>query len=110
MIYFSLNVSICNMTIALQILKSYKNKNHICVEKILGKQKTLYKLDKKRFMIETEKVVRLIFKMLIILNARKLGWNVEVNEGSIILTKNNDKLTKIDKDTSRLIHILFNKP
>lgn len=60
-------------------------------------------------MSETEKIVKLLFKMLIILNAKKLGWDVEICDGSIILTKNNDKLTKIDKDTNRLIHILFNK-
>ena len=46
--------------------------------------------------------------LFLIINAIKLGWNIDiVDHNTIILTKNNNKLTNLDKNTPKLIKKLF---
>lgn len=52
-------------------------------------------------------VVNIITKLYIIINAEKLGWNVEVYKNKLVLTKHSAKLTRLDKNTPRLIKALF---
>lgn len=52
-------------------------------------------------------VVQIITRLYIIINAEKLGWNVEVYNDKLVLTKHTTKLTRLDKNTPRLIKALF---
>jgi hypothetical protein len=56
---------------------------------------------------EIEIMINMIIKLYIIVNAIRLGWKVEVRTGMLILTKRLDKLTKLDKNTPRLIKELL---
>ena len=56
---------------------------------------------------EVEAVVYIITKLYIIINASKLGWNVELQDNKIVLTKHSSKLTKLDKNTPKLIEALI---
>lgn len=58
-------------------------------------------------MCEIEEVVQLITKLYIMINAAKLGWMVEIEGNKIILSKNSDLLTKLDKNTPKLLNVLI---
>lgn len=58
-------------------------------------------------MNEVDLIVHVIIKLYIILNALKLGWYVELYEDRIVLTKQSALLTRLDKDTPRLINTLI---
>jgi len=58
-------------------------------------------------MCEVEAVVHVITKLYIMINAEKLGWNVEVHDNRIVLSKHSTKLTKLDKNTPKLIKALI---
>lgn len=50
----------------------------------------------------------MITKLSLLLNAIKLGWTIEsINSDTIIISKKNNKLTKVDKNTIKLIKKLF---
>jgi hypothetical protein len=50
-------------------------------------------------------------KLIIILRAKYLGWNVEfVDSTKIILTKNKCDFNNLDINTPKLIHSLINIP
>jgi hypothetical protein len=59
-------------------------------------------------MSDIELVVYFITKLYIIINALKLGWVVVIKRNKLILTKCLDDLTRLDKDTPKLITALFN--
>jgi len=49
-------------------------------------------------------IVILVIEVFIIINARNLGWNVEIKDDhELVLTKPSQKLTDIDKDTGALM-------
>lgn len=50
---------------------------------------------------------QLIIRIFIIFNAVQLGWIVEIDRGQIILSKHMDRLTKLDKNTEKLINALI---
>ena len=56
---------------------------------------------------EIDIVVNIITKLYIIINATKLGWNVEIIDNGIILSKKINKLTKLDKSTPKLLNALI---
>lgn len=52
-------------------------------------------------------IVILVIKVFIIINARNLGWNVEIKENhELVLTKPTRNLTALDKDTQVLMNRL----
>jgi hypothetical protein len=51
--------------------------------------------------------MQLITKFFIIINATKLGWIVSVENNKIILTKQSNLLTSLDKNTCKLINTLI---
>lgn len=54
-------------------------------------------------------IVILVIKVFIIINAKNLGWDVEIKENhELVLTKPRQKLTDIDRDTRVLISKLTN--
>jgi len=59
-------------------------------------------------MSDIELIVGLVIKLYIILNAVRLGWDVEVNKNELILTKKNTKMTSLDYNTKELIGELIN--
>lgn len=56
---------------------------------------------------DIEAITYIITKLYIIINASKLGWNVELQDNKIVLTKHSSKLTKLDKNTPKLIQALI---
>lgn len=52
-------------------------------------------------------IQQLITKIYIIFNAIQLGWNVDIVDGHIVLSKSSDKLTRLDKNTKELICALI---
>ncbi len=52
-------------------------------------------------------ILQLITKIYIIFNAIQLGWIVEITDGYIVLSKESNKLTKLDKNTRKLISALI---
>jgi hypothetical protein len=49
----------------------------------------------------------LVIEVVIIINAKNLGWNVEIKENhELVLTKPTRKLTDVDKDTRVLLNSL----
>lgn len=56
---------------------------------------------------EVDPIINIVTRMYIVVNAVRLGWSVEIQEGQIILSKNSNKLTKTDNDTSDLIKELI---
>jgi hypothetical protein len=58
-------------------------------------------------MCEIEAVVHIITKMYIIINATRLGWAVEVQDNKLVLSKHSTKLTRLDKNTPKLIDALI---
>jgi len=54
-----------------------------------------------------ELIVHVIIKLYIIINAVKLGWCVEIYDDRLVLTKRSILLTRLDKDTPRLISSLL---
>jgi hypothetical protein len=58
-------------------------------------------------MCEIDTVEQIITKIYIIINASRLGWDVVVNNNKIVLTKRNERLTKLDKNTPKLIKKLI---
>ena len=54
-----------------------------------------------------ELIVLFITRLYIIINATKLGWDVEVDGNKIILTKKISKLTKLDENTPKLMNKLI---
>jgi len=58
-------------------------------------------------MREINILLRTIIRLYIILNASELGWNVEIEENQIVLTKNTNLLTDLDKNTPKLINKLI---
>jgi len=62
-------------------------------------------------MCETETiehhVVHVLVKLYIMTNATKLGWTIELQDNKIILTKLSSKLTRLDKNTPRLLKALI---
>jgi len=59
-------------------------------------------------MSDIELIVGLVIKLYIIVNAVRLGWDVEVNKNELILTKKNTKMTSLDYNTKELIGELIN--
>lgn len=57
-------------------------------------------------MCEIEDTVHLMTKLYIMVNAVKLGWMVEIDGNKIILTKDLNSLTRLDKNTPKLIELL----
>lgn len=52
-------------------------------------------------------IVILVIEVFIIINARNLGWQVEIKEDhEIVLTKPTHKLTDVDRDTNALMRKL----
>lgn len=58
-------------------------------------------------MYEIENIVQFIIKLYIIINASNLGWNIQLNNNVITLTKKNNDLTLLDKNTPKLLEKLF---
>jgi len=62
-------------------------------------------------MCETDsqylEVVQIITKLYIIINATRLGWLVEIDDNKIILSKEISSLTRLDKNTPKLINALI---
>jgi hypothetical protein len=58
-------------------------------------------------MCEIERIVQLIIKLYIIINATNLGWQVLIENEQIILSKKIDQLTSLDHDTSQLVNALI---
>lgn len=56
---------------------------------------------------EVDPIINIVTRMYIVVNAVRLGWSVEIQEGQIILSKNSNKLTRTDNDTSDLIKELI---
>jgi hypothetical protein len=54
-----------------------------------------------------EHVVHILVKLYIMANATKLGWTIELQDNKIILTKLSSKLTRLDKNTPRLLKALI---
>lgn len=52
-------------------------------------------------------IQQLITKIYIIFNAIKLGWIVEISDGQIVLSKELNKLTNLDKNTRELVNALI---
>lgn len=52
-------------------------------------------------------VVQIITKLYIIINAIRLGWLVEIDNNKIILSKKLSSLTRLDKNTPKLINALM---
>ena len=52
-------------------------------------------------------IQQFITKICIIFNAVQLGWLVDIVDGQIVLSKESNKLTKLDKDTKELISALI---
>lgn len=54
------------------------------------------------------KMYIMITKLFLLSNAIKLGWTIEsINSNKIIISKKTNKLTKVDKNTIKLIKRLF---
>jgi hypothetical protein len=52
----------------------------------------------------------LAIEVFIIINARNMGWNVEIRDDhELVLTKATPKLTEVDKDTKMLMRALAGK-
>lgn len=58
-------------------------------------------------MCEIDTVVYIVTKLYIIINATKLGWSVEIIDNKIVLSKLSTKLTKLDRNTPKLIDALI---
>lgn len=58
-------------------------------------------------MSDIDLIVYFIIKLFIIINAKRLGWHVELFPDKIILQKKIKKLTKLDKNTPKLINELI---
>lgn len=58
---------------------------------------------------DLEWIIQIITKIYIIINATKLGWFVEIENGNIVLSKKIINLTQLDKNTPRLINRLISK-
>lgn len=52
-------------------------------------------------------IVQIITKLYIIINATRLGWLVEFDDNKIILSKEISTLTRLDKNTPKLINALI---
>jgi hypothetical protein len=58
-------------------------------------------------MCEIEEIVQVVTQLYIIINATKLGWIVEFDDNKIILSKEISLLTKLDRNTPKLIKALI---
>lgn len=58
-------------------------------------------------MTEITEVIKLIIKIYIVINARKLGWDVEIIDNEITLSKKSDLLTTLDRNTTDLFNVLI---
>jgi|WetSurMetagenome_2_1015567.scaffolds.fasta_scaffold475744_1 hypothetical protein len=58
-------------------------------------------------MRELEVIIHVIMKLFIIINATKLGWAVDIYNDRLILTKKSNFLTKLDKNTPKLMSSLM---
>ena len=62
-------------------------------------------------MCETDsqylEIVQIMTKLYIIINATRLGWLVEIDDNKIILSKEISSLTRLDKNTPKLISALI---
>lgn len=59
-------------------------------------------------MDELDKVILLIMRLAIIMNANYYGWKVQVSQNKIILRKKQNELSDFEKDTSSLIDSFLN--
>jgi hypothetical protein len=53
-------------------------------------------------------IIKPIIKISIIINAKKLNWDIHIDNDKITLTKKINDLTELDKNTKQLLHKLIN--
>jgi hypothetical protein len=53
------------------------------------------------------KILQMIIKFYIMNNAEKLGWDVEIEDNTITLSKKSDLLTTLDRNTNDLLNVLI---
>lgn len=58
-------------------------------------------------MSEIDILVRSLTKLYIMINAMHLGWSIEIKDNEMILSKKNDELTSLDKNTYQLLGALL---
>jgi len=51
-------------------------------------------------------ITKLQLAMIIIFNARKLGWNASIIHDKIYIRKKNNQLTSLDKNYKKLLKLL----
>jgi hypothetical protein len=82
---------------------SENNKSDI----IIASLKDTENKNKEDYLSFTSMHMKMITKFFIIINATKLGWIVTIENNKIILTKQSDLLTSLDKNTHKLINALM---
>jgi hypothetical protein len=54
----------------------------------------------------SDEITNFLYKLYILINARRLGWTANIKDGQIILTKKTNSQSDIDRDTPTLMKLL----